>query len=52
MQRRALEAEARFYQVVQGRLLAADMIDFSPVSICKIRAIWPGYRATFHNILH
>ena len=35
MQRRALEAEARFYQVVQGTLLAATMIAFPPRSSCK-----------------
>lgn len=34
MQRRALEAEARFYQVVQGMLLAAKMIDLPPASSC------------------
>ncbi len=30
MQRRALEAEARFYQVVRGTLLAAILINFAP----------------------
>lgn len=33
MQRRALEAEARFYQVVQRTQLAGNMVDFAPASI-------------------
>ena len=36
MQRRALEAEARFYQVVHGTLLAAIMINFAPASPFQI----------------
>ena len=36
MQRRALEAEARFYQVVHGTLLAAIVINFAPALPFKI----------------
>ncbi len=53
MQRRALEAEARFYQVVQGMLLAASMIVFSSCrQLASSCAILPSYRAMSQYILH